>query len=79
MSVARREVMAAELGAGKEQSQGGGGNGNAGEPLLDLNWLFCGQLLGGEMLSVCCGDPGAGRDGSVAGSAVLGSSVLPGS
>lgn len=32
----------------------------------------------GEMLLVRCGDPGPGRNGSVAGSYFLGSSVLPG-
>lgn len=33
--------MVTDLGAGKEQSQAKGGNGSAGEPLLNSNWLFC--------------------------------------
>lgn len=74
----RMEVMAAKLGAGEEQSQGGGLNGNGGGPLLNVNWFFCWQHLGSEMLPVCCGHPGPGRNGSVAGSSFLGSSVLSG-
>lgn len=71
------EVIATELGAKEQQSQSAGVNGNGGGPLLNLNCFFLLQLLGGEMLPMCCGDPGPGRNGSVAGSLVLGSSILP--
>lgn len=74
----RMEVKAAKLEGGEEQSQGGDVNGNGGGPLLNLSWFFCSQFLRGEMLPVCGGDPGPGRNGSVAGSYFLGSSVLPG-
>lgn len=46
--------------------------------LVDLSRFLCQQLPRGEVLPVCRGHPGPGRDGPLAGGPALGSSVLPG-